>query len=114
MLIGAGIKYARHLHGNITGQNSLCSGGAAPATGLVLTTLIDGPIAKVYELTSVKDTATYRMTYRFLANAPYYQYDLMRTGTTASVMNNFWYLDGSFTRLGTRYRWHTVDDLQHV
>ena len=87
------------LDGNITGKNSLCSGGTAPATGLVLTTLLDGPIVKVFELTSQKGAVTYRMTYRFLANAPYYQYDLARTGATAYVMNNFWYSNGSFPRL---------------
>ncbi len=88
------------LDGNITGKNSLCSGGTAPATGLVLTTLIDGPIVKEFEFTSQKGAATYRMTYRFFANAPYYQYGLAVTGTTANVMNNYWYTNGSFSRLG--------------
>jgi len=87
--------------GNITGKNSLCVGGTTPASGLVLTTLIDGPVVKVFEFTSAKGAATYRMTYRFVANAPYYQYDLAREGTGASVMNNFWYGNGNYARLGS-------------
>ncbi len=88
------------LDGNITGNNSLCQGGAASATGLVLTTTLDGPIAKEFTFTSAKGAATYTVTFRFLANAPYYQYNLARAGTTATVMNNFWYANGNFSRLG--------------
>ena len=50
--------------------------------------------------TSQKGAATYHITYRFFANAPYYQYDLTVTGTTANVMNNYWYTNGSFSLLG--------------
>ena len=88
------------LDGNITGKNILCSGGTAPATGLVLTTVLDGPIVKEFVFTSQKGDATYLITYRFFANAPYYQYDLTLAGTTASVMNNYWYANGNFSRLG--------------
>ena len=40
------------------------------------------------------------MTYRFYANSPFYRYSLTRAGTAAGVMNNFWYLNGNFRRLG--------------
>ena len=86
--------------GNITGKDSHCAGGGAPATGLAMATTLDGPIVKEFTLTSVKGAATYTMTFRFFVNAPYYQYTLTRAGTSASVMNNFWYANGNFTRLG--------------
>ena len=70
------------------------------ASGLVLNTLVDGPVMKVLQFTSQKSGATYSMTYRFFANAPYYQYDLARTGTNANVVSSFWYLNGSFALLG--------------
>ncbi len=86
--------------GNITGKDQLCTGGSAPATGLALATTLDGPLAKEFNFTSIKGAATYSMTFRFYANAPYYEYSLNRTGTSASVMNNFWYANGNFGRLG--------------
>ncbi|HWQ84093.1 MAG TPA: Ig-like domain-containing protein, partial [Anaerolineales bacterium] len=89
------------LHGNITGKNNLCVGGTAPASGLSLATTLDGPIVKEYTLTSVKTGTTYTIVYRFFANTPHYQYRLTQTGTPASVMNNFWYTNGFFPRLGT-------------
>jgi hypothetical protein len=88
------------LDGNITGQNSLCTGGTLPATGLSLVTGLDGPIARSFDLVNVQGMAIYTMTFRFFAGAPYYRYDLVRSGTTASVMNNFWYANGNFARLG--------------
>ena len=88
------------LDGNITGKSSTCIGGTNPATGLVLTTQIDGPIIKEYAFTSQKGGTTYHMTYRFFANSPYYKYDLTVTGTAANVLNNFWYINGNFSRLG--------------
>ena len=86
--------------GNITGKNNLCGGGVAPASGLTAADTISGPLEREVTLTSVKTNATYTITYRFFANAPYYLYSLARTGTTVSVMNNFWYLNGNFPRLG--------------
>ncbi len=88
-------------HGNITGKNGQCVGGTAPASGLVLTETLTGPLVREYTLTSVKGDATYTMRFRFFANAPYYQYTLDRSGTTATVMNNFWYLNGNYPRLGS-------------
>ena len=87
-------------HGNITGKDQQCTGGTAPATGLSVVNALDGPIVKEVVFTSIKDTATYSMTFRFFAYAPYYQYALVRTGTSATVMNNFWYANGYFGRLG--------------
>jgi hypothetical protein len=86
--------------GNITGKNNLCSAGTAPASGLVLSTLIDGPVVKEYELTSQKGAATYHVVFRFYANSPFYRYTLGVTGATTSVMNNFWYYNGYYDRLG--------------
>jgi uncharacterized repeat protein (TIGR01451 family) len=86
--------------GNITGKNSLCVGGGAAATGLVPVLAPDGPVVKQLTFSSVRGTALYTMSFRFYANAPYYQYDLARTGTSATVMNNFWYANGNFSRLG--------------
>ena len=88
------------LDGNITGKNNLCSGGSAPASGLDLATTIDGPLAKEYTFTSVKGVATYTVSYRFYSHAPFYTYHLSRVGTTSAVMNNFWYSNGNFSRLG--------------
>lgn len=86
--------------GNITGKNNLCVGGTAPASGLSLQTTQDGPLMKEYTFTSVKGVTTYTMVYRFYAGVPYYQYQLARVGSSASVMNNFWYTNGYFSRLG--------------
>ena len=88
------------LDGNITGKNNLCTGGTLPATGLSLVTGLDGPIARSFDLVNVQGAAIYTMTFHFYAGAPFYRYDLVRTGTTASVMNNFWYSNGNFGRLG--------------
>jgi hypothetical protein len=87
-------------HGNITGKNSLCQGGPAPATGLTFVETLAGPLVREYTLTSVKDVATYTIKFRFFANTPYYQYSLARSGTNGTIMNNFWYLNGNFSRLG--------------
>lgn len=87
------------LDGNITGKNSLCSGGVAPAGGLDLAVSLDGPVVKEYTLTQQRGTATYTLVFRFLAGAPYYYYRLEHSGTTAAVMNNFWYANGSFAAL---------------
>jgi peptidoglycan/xylan/chitin deacetylase (PgdA/CDA1 family) len=88
------------LHGNISGKNSLCVGGTAPATGLSLATTLDGPIVREYTLTSLKSDTTYTITYRFFANSAHYQYRLTQAGVAAGVMNNFWYINGNFPRLG--------------
>jgi hypothetical protein len=40
------------------------------------------------------------LTYRFYANAPYYHYTLVKEGSGARVMNNFWYANGSYSYLG--------------
>ena len=88
------------LDGNITGKNRLCVGGVDPATGLSLATTLDGPIMKEYTFTSVKGAATYTIVYRFYANSPYYEYQLTPAGTSGSVMDNFWYSNGYFARLG--------------
>ncbi len=85
--------------GNITGKNSLCVGGGAAATGLVPVLSLDGPVAQQVTFSSVRGTAIYTMSFRFYANAPYYQYSLTRAGTSATVMNNFWYANGNFSRL---------------
>jgi hypothetical protein len=89
------------LHGNITGKGQ-CQGGNAQASGLTMAETLSGPLVREYTLTSVKAEATYTVTYRFIANAPYYEYRLSRTGTTAVVMNNFWYLNApiNFGRIG--------------
>lgn len=87
------------IDGNITGKNNLCQGGAADASGLNLTETLSGPLVREYTLTSVKAANTYTIKYRFFANSPYYQYTLARTGT-AAVLNNFWYVNGNFPRLG--------------
>jgi peptidoglycan/xylan/chitin deacetylase (PgdA/CDA1 family) len=86
--------------GNISGKNSLCVGGTAPASGLTLQNTINGPLVKEYKIENVKGAAVYRMAFRFFAHAPYYQYTLSREGTSASVMNNFWYANGYYPRLG--------------
>ncbi len=86
--------------GNITGKNSLCVGGTAQASGLTMAASLTGPLAREYTLTSTKGAATYTMKYRFYANSPFYQYSLTRADTAAGVMNNFWYLNGYFPRLG--------------
>ncbi len=88
------------LDGNITGKNRQCIGGTADASGLTATDSISGPLVREITLTNVKSSAAYTITYRFFANAPYYQYSLARTGTAASIMNNFWYLNGSISHLG--------------
>jgi hypothetical protein len=87
--------------GNLTGKNSLCFGGTAPATGLVLQTTLDGPIAKEFTYTIVRGAATYATAYRFLAGSSYYQYTAGCTGTgCTAVMNNYWYANGNYSRLG--------------
>ena len=81
------------LDGNITGKNEMCSSGGSgvpPASGLAFTTTMDGPLAKEYGFTSVKGNDTYSITFRFLANTPFYEYKLSRTGA-GLVMNNFDY-----------------------
>ena len=90
------------LDGNITGKNMQCANGAGvpPASGLTLSTAQDGPLSKAFVFTSVKGAATYIVTYRFFAGAPYYEYRLERAGTTATVMNNFWYANGNAAPLG--------------
>jgi peptidoglycan/xylan/chitin deacetylase (PgdA/CDA1 family) len=86
--------------GNITGKNSLCIGSALPATGVEMVTTVDGPLLKEYTFRSVKSSTTYAITYRFFSGMPYYQYSLARVGSTATVMNNFWYTRGNYGRLG--------------
>ena len=88
------------LDGNITGKNSLCGGGVAPSLRSICCRYDRGPLEREVTLTSVKTNATYTITYRFYANSPYYLYSLARTGSTALVMNNFWYLNGNFPDLG--------------
>jgi len=87
--------------GNITGKDNLCMDGSPPATGVTVIETLAGPLVREYTLTSVKSAATYTIKFRFFANAPYYQYTLARSGTTVLVMNNFWYLNGNISRLGT-------------
>jgi peptidoglycan/xylan/chitin deacetylase (PgdA/CDA1 family) len=82
---------------NITGANSMC--GIA-ATGLTLQTTIAGPLLREYVFTSVKGPATYQITFRFFANVPYYRYSLQQNGATRAVMNNFWLINGYYSRLG--------------
>ena len=86
--------------GNITGLDSQCVGGSAPATGLSLQTTIDGPLMKEFTFTSVKALTTYTISYRFFAGSPYYGYQLGRQGSNPNVMNNFWYANGNFSLLG--------------
>ena len=43
---------------------------------------------------------TYTMVYRFFANTPFYDYELSHTSASALVMNNYWYTDGNYARLG--------------
>ena len=88
------------IHGNITGKNNLCQGGSAAASGLSLSTVINGPLMVEFAFTNTPGVDTYTMVYRFFANAPYYEYELSHTSATALVMNNFWYANGNFSRLG--------------
>jgi hypothetical protein len=93
-------------HGNITGKNSMCVGRPEDATGLTFVETLAGPLVSEYTLTSEKPlpenpTAIYTIKFRFFANSPYYQYSIVATQTPAGVMNDFWYVTGAFSRLGT-------------
>ncbi len=86
-------------YGNITGKNSFTGCGPNQASGLIMEVTLSGPLVREYTFTSVKAASTYTIKYRFFANSPYYEYSITQTGTT-SVMNNFWYINGNFSRLG--------------
>jgi hypothetical protein len=98
--------------GNITGKASLCQGGNAQASGLSMVQTLSGPLVREYTLTSVKAANTYTITYRFFANAPYYQYTLTQAGTGALVMNNFWYQGSDFSL--NRYSDGTNGDVPYL
>ncbi len=100
--------------GNITGKNTLCPGGAAQASGLTLTETLSGPLSREYTLTSIKGAATYTITYRFYANAPYYQYTLARAGYHRHGDEQLLVLERELCSPWRREQRHSIALLQYV
>ncbi len=103
--------------GNITGKNRLCGANpAAQASELTLKETLSGPLMREFIFTSEKASAEFKMIYRFMANSPFYEYTLTvseipeepensenplaQPEALPTVMNNFWFQDGYFNRLG--------------